>query len=66
MTRQFHPGAELDIAEPLDFFAAQAGPLVAQRFLADPERVVSCNTVISRRMALGIGGELIPVAGQSR
>ena len=66
MTRTFHPGAELDIAEPVDFHAAQAGPLVAQRFLAKVERVVSCNTVESRRMALGIGGELIPVVGQSR
>ena len=41
MTPTFHPGAELDIAEALDFYAAQAGPLVAQRFLAEVERVVN-------------------------
>ncbi len=40
MTHTFHPDAELDIAEALDFYGTQAGPLVARRFLAELERVV--------------------------
>ena len=39
MTCTFHPGAELDITEALDFYTGEAGPLVAQRFLANVERV---------------------------
>jgi plasmid stabilization system protein ParE len=34
-----HPGAEQDIADALDFYAEQAGLLVAQRFLTEFERV---------------------------
>lgn len=39
MTYSFHPGAEQDIADALDFYAREAGPLVAQRFLNEVERV---------------------------
>jgi hypothetical protein len=33
MTYSLHPGAEQDIADALDFYAEQAGTLVAERFL---------------------------------
>jgi plasmid stabilization system protein ParE len=36
-----HPGAERDIADALDFYTEQAGPLVAQRFLNEFERVAA-------------------------
>jgi hypothetical protein len=36
-----HPGAEQDIADALDFYASQAGPLVARRFLDEFERVAA-------------------------
>ena len=39
MTFSLHPGAEHDIADALDFYALQVGPLVAQRFLSEFERV---------------------------
>ncbi len=39
MTYSFHPGAEQDIADALDFYEEQAGLLVAQRFLDEFERV---------------------------
>ena len=39
MSYSLHPGAERDIADALDFYARQAGPLVAQRFLGEFERV---------------------------
>lgn len=39
MTYSLHPGAEQDIADALDFYAEQAGPLVAERFLNEFERV---------------------------
>ena len=39
MTYSLHPGAELDIAKALDFYSEQAGPLVAERFLEEFERV---------------------------
>lgn len=39
MTYSLHPGAEQDIADALDFYAEQAGPLVARRFLSEFERV---------------------------
>lgn len=39
MTYSLHPQAEQDIADALDFYAKQAGPLVAERFLAEFERV---------------------------
>jgi plasmid stabilization system protein ParE len=34
-----HPGAEQDIADALEFYAEQAGRLVAERFLDEFERV---------------------------
>ena len=40
MTYSLHPGAERDIADALDFYAQEAGLLVAQRFLDEFERVV--------------------------
>ncbi len=40
MTYLLHPGAEQDVADALDFYAEQAGPLVAQRFFIEFERVV--------------------------
>ena len=39
MTYSLHPGAEQDIADALDFYTEQAGPLVAKRFLDEFERV---------------------------
>jgi len=39
VTFSLHPGAEHDIADALDFYTVQAGPLVAQRFLSEFERV---------------------------
>ena len=39
MTYSLHAGAEQDIADVLDFYAEQAGQLVAQRFLDEFERV---------------------------
>lgn len=39
LTFSLHPGAEHDIADALDFYSVQAGPLVAQRFLSEFERV---------------------------
>ena len=41
MTFALHPSAEQDIADALDFYATQAGIVVAQRFLAEFERVVN-------------------------
>jgi toxin ParE1/3/4 len=38
---RLHPGAERDIADVLDFYTEQAGPLVAQRFLKEFERVAA-------------------------
>lgn len=38
MTYTHHPGAEHDIAEALDFYREQAGPVVAERFLEEFER----------------------------
>lgn len=35
MTYSLHPGAEQDIADALDFYAEQAGTVVAARFLAE-------------------------------
>lgn len=40
MTYSLHPGAELDIANALDFYKEQAGLAVAERFLEEFERVV--------------------------
>lgn len=39
MTYWLHPGAEQDIANALDFYGEQAGPVVADRFLEEFERV---------------------------
>ncbi|MBT2321583.1 type II toxin-antitoxin system RelE/ParE family toxin [Variovorax paradoxus] len=39
MTWSLHPGAEQDIAGILDFYAERAGSIVAQRFVAEFERV---------------------------
>lgn len=39
MTYSLHPGAEQDIADALDFYVEQAGPLVAECFLNEFERV---------------------------
>lgn len=39
LTFSLHPGAERDIADAMDFYVEQAGPLVAQRFLSEFERV---------------------------
>lgn len=41
MNYSLHPEAERDIAGALDFYAEQAGPLVAQRFLREFERVAA-------------------------
>ena len=41
MTFALHPDAEQDIADALDFYAAQAGIAVAQRFLAEFERAAN-------------------------
>ena len=41
MTYSLHPGAERDIADALDFYKEQAGPLVAGRFLEEFERVAA-------------------------
>ena len=40
MTYFLHPGAEQDIADAMDFYAEQAGTVVAQKFLVEIERVV--------------------------
>ena len=39
MTYSVHPGAEFDLAEITTFYCEQAGEVVAQRFLAEFERV---------------------------
>lgn len=39
MTYTLHPGAEHDVANALDFYSEHAGPLVAERFLEEFERV---------------------------
>lgn len=41
MSYSLHPDAERDIADALDFYTEQAGPLVAQRFLREFERVAA-------------------------
>jgi plasmid stabilization system protein ParE len=41
VTYSLHPGAEQDIADALDFYTKQAGPLVARRFLNEFERVAT-------------------------
>lgn len=41
MTYSLHPGAEQDVAEILDFYTERAGPVVAQRFFSESERVVN-------------------------
>ena len=39
MTFSLHPGAEHDVAEAQDFYSEKAGPVVAERFLQEFERV---------------------------
>jgi plasmid stabilization system protein ParE len=39
MTFSLHPGVEHDIADAQDFYSEQAGPVVAERFLKEFERV---------------------------
>lgn len=46
MTYSLHPGAEQDISDALDFYAQQAGLLVAERFFSEFERVV--NLLVER------------------
>jgi plasmid stabilization system protein ParE len=41
MTYTLHPGAEQDIADALDFYKEQAGPVVAARFLEEFERAAN-------------------------
>jgi plasmid stabilization system protein ParE len=41
VTYSLHPGAEQDIADALDSYAEQAGPIVAQRFFSEFERVAN-------------------------
>lgn len=41
MICDMHPGAEQDLADAVDFYAARAGLGVAQRFLIEFERIVS-------------------------
>ena len=51
MTYSLHPGAELDIANALDFYSEQASPIVAALFLEEFERVATCwlNITASER-----------------
>lgn len=39
MSYSLHPGAEQDVADALDYYMEQAGPVVAGRFLAEFEYV---------------------------
>lgn len=39
MTYSFHPGAEQDVTDILDFYTERGGPRVAQRFYDELERV---------------------------
>ena len=41
MSYSLHPDAEREIADALDFYADEAVPLVAQRFLGEFERVAA-------------------------
>ena len=41
MKRTLHPGAELDLAEAVDFYLSTAGAVVASRFLSEFERVAA-------------------------
>jgi plasmid stabilization system protein ParE len=41
VTFSLHPGAELDIADALDFYTEQAASFVARRFLSEFERVAN-------------------------
>lgn len=45
MTYTLHPSAENDIADALDFYAEQAGVVVARRFLEEFERVAALLVV---------------------
>lgn len=72
MTLSFHPGAERDIAEAMDFYSQHVGPLVASRFLIEFERVAyvlvehpgfGIPTTKGRRASLLAGLALVVVSG---
>lgn len=44
MTYSLHPGAEHDLADALDFYREHAGPVLAERFLDEFERVAKFLT----------------------
>ncbi len=41
MTYKLHPGAELDVANAIDFYSEHAGSAVAERFLDEFEHVAN-------------------------
>ncbi|MDO9102417.1 MAG: type II toxin-antitoxin system RelE/ParE family toxin [Candidatus Nitrotoga sp.] len=51
MTYSVHPGAEHDIANALDFYSEHAGPVVAERFLEEFERIAK---LLVKHQGLGI------------
>ena len=51
MTYSLHPGAEHDIANALDFYSEHAGPVVAERFLEEFERIAK---LLVKHPGLGI------------
>lgn len=51
MTYSLHPGAEQDIAYTLDFYSEHAGPVVAERFLEEFERIAK---LLVKHPGLGI------------
>ena len=63
MTYSLHPDSEQDIADALDFYAEQAGSIVAQRFFSEFERVANLlvehpglGTPITRPKNLSVAG----------
>lgn len=51
MIYSLHPGAEHDIANALDFYSEHAGPVVAERFLEEFERIAK---LLVKHPGLGI------------
>ena len=51
MTYSLHPGAENDIANAMDFYSEHAGPVVAERFLEEFDRVAK---LLVKHSGLGI------------
>ena len=51
MTYSLHLGAEHDIANALDFYSEHAGPVVAERFLEEFERIAK---LLVKHPGLGI------------